>query len=225
MKRFWVPALVALTVFAVDVPAWAHVTVSSTDAMQGGYAVLTFRVPTESATASTTKLQVQFPAETPIASVLVKAQPGWSFTTITSKLAKPVTTDDGDSITDGVSEIDWSADSPEDAIKPGEFGEFQVSAGPLPKVSTLAFGALQTYSDGTVVAWNQTAAPGSSVQPDHPKPALTLSAPGKVVAAPAASRPQGGGSDTGALVLAIVALVLAVGALGLAVVTRARVTR
>ncbi|MEO6885562.1 MAG: YcnI family protein [Jatrophihabitantaceae bacterium] len=214
-------------------PASAHVTVNSPGATQGGYAVLTFRVPTESATASTTKLQVQFPTEAPISSVLVQPHPGWSFKTITSKLATPITTDDGDSITEAVSEIDWTADSAADAIKPGEFDQFLVSAGPLPNVSVLQFSAIQTYSDNSVVKWNEVPAPGSTVAPGHPKPSLSLAKAGvSVTATPVASSassapsaPSAKGSDTGAIVLSIIALVVAAAALGFGVLSRARSAR
>ena len=226
-KRLLFVFAVALTaVLGFAWPASAHVTVNSPGATQGGYAVLTFRVPTESATASTTKLQVRFPTDTPIASVLVQPHPGWTFKAVTAKLDKPITTDDGDSITEAVAEIDWTANSAADAIKPGEFGQFLGSAGPLPEVDSLAFAAIQTYSDGSVVDWNQTAAPGSA-EPDHPKPTLTLAKAGAAATTPqaAASSSSGGGSDTGALVLAVIALVVAAGSLGFAFVSRAKAAK
>jgi uncharacterized protein YcnI len=214
-------AVAAVATFALAGPASAHVTVKSTDAVQGGYGVLTFRVPTESDTASTTKLLVRFPADAPIASVLVQPHPGWTFTTTTAKLAKPVTTDDGDTLTTAVSQIVWTADSAATAIKPGEFDEFAVSAGPLPKVDVLRFSAIQTYSDGSVVKWDETAAPGSSAEPQHPKPSITLAASSEAPSTSAAPKSDGG-SGTDALVLAIIALVLGAGALGLSVVNRAK---
>ncbi len=78
-------------------PAWAHVTVDAPGATSGGGdQLITFRVPTESDTASTTGLKVQLPTDTPIASVLVQPIPGWTFTETTVKLSKPIVTDDGD---------------------------------------------------------------------------------------------------------------------------------
>lgn len=210
MKRLLVFLIAVAGVLVGAVPAWAHVTVSSTDATQGGYAVLTFRVPNEEAGASTTNLVVHFPDATPIRSVLVQPHAGWT--------AKRVTTPGG-----AVTEIDWTADSPASGIAPGEFDEFRVSAGPLPKVKTLAFAAIQTYSDGTVVSWNETAAPGSA-EPDHPKPMLTLAPAATASSAPATAGGNGGGGN-GPTVLAVVALVLAAAALGLAVVTRAAARR
>jgi uncharacterized protein len=220
-RKLAIVLTVAAAMLALAGPASAHVTVHSTDAVQGGYSVLTFRVPTESDTASTTKLLVHFPADAPIASVLVQPQPGWTFTTTTAKLAKPVTTDDGDTLTSAVAQIVWTADSAATAIKPGEFDEFAVSAGPLPKVNVLRFSAIQTYSDGSVVKWDETAAPGSSAEPQHPKPSITLAASSGAPGTPAASTSDGGG-DTDALVLAIIALLLGAGALGVSVVNRAK---
>ena len=211
MRKLLVLLAAVAGLFAGAAPAYAHVTVHGTDATQGGYAVLTFRVPNEEANASTVKLVVSFPASTPIGSVLVQPHAGWT--------ARRVLSPGG-----AVTEIDWTADSPNDGIKPGEFDQFLVSAGPLPKVDTLAFAAIQTYSDGTVVSWNETAAPGSA-EPEHPKPVLTLAPASGAHTSDAAPSGDSGGSGTEQTILAIVAIVLAAAALGLAVVTRVRVGR
>ena len=72
MKRTVLLVLAALAaLLALAGPAAAHVTVNAPGATQGGYAVVAFRVPSESATASTTKLVVQLPADTPFAAVSV----------------------------------------------------------------------------------------------------------------------------------------------------------
>src|ERR1700679_3180563 len=111
--------------------AWAHVTVDAPGATQGGGdQIINFRVPTESATASTTGLKVQLPTDTPIASVLVQPIAGWSFTETSIKLATPIVTDDGD-ITNAVSEIDWKADTAAAALAPQQFGQFTIIAGQL----------------------------------------------------------------------------------------------
>jgi uncharacterized protein YcnI len=201
--------------------ASAHVTVSASDAVAGQTAVLTFTVPTESDTASTTKLAVQFPSASPIASVLVQPTPGWTAKAITAKLATPVKNDDGDSVTEAVTEIDWTADSAATAIKPGEFEQFVVQAGPMPSAPTLSFATLQTYSDGSVVKWIESPAPGSTSEPEHPAPVLTLSAGPAPSLAPAVAT-KSSSSDTGAVVLAVIALVVAAGAFGLAFVARAK---
>jgi len=72
-------------------PASAHVEVSSDDAAPGGFGLLVFQVPNESDSATTTKVEVQLPTDTPLASVSTTPTPGWTIDTQTSKLPKPVT--------------------------------------------------------------------------------------------------------------------------------------
>jgi uncharacterized protein YcnI len=199
--------------------ASAHVHVDGEDATRGGYGVLTFRVPTESATASTTEVTVTMPSRTPIASASVEPVAGWTATVTTARLAKPIETDDG-ALTTYVSRVRWKADSAASAIRPGEFRRFSVSAGPLPDVAELAFPTAQTYSDGTVVRWNETAT--GSAEPEHPAPVLALAAadgdePGATPSATAtASAADDGTAGTGLAVaiagtaVAVVALVVAI---------------
>jgi hypothetical protein len=62
-------------------------------------------------------------------------------------------------------------------IRPGEFQQFTVSAGPLPaRGRTVAFKALQTYSSGEVVRWVEIPQRGAP-EPRFPAPVLTLTAP------------------------------------------------
>ncbi|MEO9137818.1 MAG: YcnI family protein [Jatrophihabitans sp.] len=220
--------------FALASPATAHVTVSSPGATQGGYAVVTFLVPNEQAAANTTKVEVQFPTDTTFASASVQPIAGWTAVPAKTALAKPITTDDG-VITEGVSTITWTA-SADAAIKPGQFQQFNVSVGPLPEKASITFKAIQTYSNGDVVRWIETPAPGSTEEPEHPAPMLTLAAAtgdahahgGDSAASPSVSaRPEvsasgGDSSNTVPVGVSIIALVLAVGALGLGVVNRAK---
>lgn len=207
MRLLVIAAGVVAGMLALAAPAYAHVTVSSPGATQGGYAVLTFQVPTESDTASTTTLKVQLPTDAPFASLQVRPISGWSFTTKTTKLASPIKTDDGNEVSQVISEIDWTADSAATAIKPGEFEQFQVSAGPLPKAASVAFKVIQGYSDGSQVNWTEVPAPGSTVEPEHPAPTLTLAA----ASGPAdAASSSGTSSNTGPWVLAGIALGVAV---------------
>ncbi|HEY2670672.1 MAG TPA: YcnI family protein [Rugosimonospora sp.] len=195
--------------------AQAHVTVNPNQASQGGYTRIAFRVPTESDTASTTKLQVNLPTDQPIASVSIAPVPGWTGTMIKTKLPKPITSDDGE-VTEAVTEITWTANSADTAIKPGQFQEFPVSLGPLPKTGSITFKALQTYSDGTIVRWIDLTQPGQA-EPENPAPVLTLTpasadsdagvtsqAPG----APQANSASGTSSGTAALTTGIIGAVL-----------------
>src|SRR5690349_22865360 len=134
-------AAVVVAAVGFAAPALAHVMVSGTDADQGGYGVLTFRVPTESDTAATTDLLVTFPDDQPVLSVSTQPKLGWTAHVVKKKLATPQKDDDGNDVTDYVSTVEWKADTPQAAIPPNEFDMFSVSAGPLPKTETLSLPA------------------------------------------------------------------------------------
>jgi uncharacterized protein len=208
-------------------PALAHVTVRSDNATRGAQgATITFKVPTESDTATTTKLQVELPTTSPLIGVTPQDRPGWKIDVATSPLNPPVKSGD-DSVTDTVTEITWTAAAPSDAIPPNTFSTFAISVGIMPTTPSVTFKALQTYSGGQVVRWIGVAQPGQP-EPDNPAPVLTLapagasgtgssagvsSASGPGVPAAPAQASTGtttSGSDTTARVLAIVAIVLAV---------------
>lgn len=168
-----VTTMTALAAIAFAAPALAHVEVSGTDATQGGYGVATFRVPSESDTASTMELRVTLPDDTPILSASVQPKPGWTATVTKKNLATPQKDDDGNTVTQYVAVVDWKADNPQAAIPPNQFDEFNLSVGPLPKAGSVSFPAVQSYSDGSTVNWNEKAAEGQP-EPDHPAPVLTL---------------------------------------------------
>ncbi|WP_144119293.1 YcnI family protein [Catellatospora sichuanensis] len=202
------------------VPAAAHVTVNPKEATVGGYARLTFRVPNEKDAASTVKVEVALPEDAPFASVSVKPTPGWTVVVEKRKLTTPIKSHDRE-ITEAASKITWTADAAS-AVKPGQFQEFDVSAGPVPEVSQVVFKALQTYSDGEVVRWIEEPKPGAEVE--HPAPVLKV-LPKAAVASPAAAGSNSASGDTPAssgggngwpLGLSIAALVVALAALGLA---------
>ncbi|GAA4602632.1 uncharacterized protein YcnI [Actinoplanes octamycinicus] len=172
LKRSAVVAAAAgLLTLALAGPASAHVTVNPNTATAGGYAKVSFRVPNESDTASTVKLEVNLPADQPIASVSVKPVPGWTAVAVKSKLATPIKAHDTE-ITEAVSKITWTAAKGSE-IKPGQFQEFDVSMGALPQSGQLVFKALQTYSDGNVVRWiDEPATDGT--EPEQPAPVLKI---------------------------------------------------
>jgi uncharacterized protein YcnI len=152
--------------------ASAHVTVAPETATQGAYAALVFRVPDERDDANTVKVDVQLPADLPLASVRVKPHPGWSYEIKKTKPSTPVEAH-GAKVTETVSEIIWTAQDQKAGIRPDEYDEFAVSAGPLPKADSMAFKALQYYSDGEVVRWIQERQPNAP-EPERPAPVLTL---------------------------------------------------
>ena len=124
---------------------------------------LSFLAPNEEPGAKMTELQVSFPTppQTPIPTVTVEAKPGWTVTVTTTKLAKPIVTDDGN-INDVVSEIDWKAKTARRRrSRPDQFGEFTIDADGLPdNENQVVFKAIQTYSNGDVVRWIDPVTPG-----------------------------------------------------------------
>ena len=153
-----VTGLTAAGVLAAAGSAFAHVTVHPDSYTKGATdGVLTFRVPNEEATASTTKVQVFLPTDHPVLGVLVTPEGGWTAKVTTTELKTPIKTDDG-TITDAVSEITWSGGR----IGQGEYEDFDVAFGQLPDdTGQLAFKTLQTYSDGNVVRWIETPSDGA----------------------------------------------------------------
>jgi uncharacterized protein YcnI len=138
-------------------------------AEQGGFTKVAFRVPNERANASTSKLEVTLPKDHPISFVSTRAVPGWTATVDKAALDKPITVE-GATVTEAVSKITWTGGK----IGAGQFEDFEVSFGPLPKdTDKLVFKALQTYDNGDVVSWIDTSA-DAAAEPANPAPALTL---------------------------------------------------
>jgi len=167
-------ALAASAVVVLSAPAFAHVSVQPEGAAaKGGYAVVDFKVPNERDDASTTKLEVTFPTDHPLASAMPEPMDGWNIEVTKSKLAKPLEVH-GKKISEAVSKITWTADGK--GIEPGYFEKFPVSVGALPEdADELTFKALQTYSDKEVVRWIEVQKDGAE-EPENPAPVLALSA-------------------------------------------------
>lgn len=208
----------AAGVLGFAAPAAAHVTVNPKTATPGGYARVDFRVPNESATASTNKLEIVLPEDAPIASVSTKPVPGWTITVEKRTLDTPLEVH-GSQVTEAVSKITWTAQA-DAVISAGQFQEFPVSMGPLPQVDRLVFKALQTYTDGNVVRWIEEPVAGGE-EPANPAPVLTLAAATEPVANPAASQPataagsEAEGDSSGGNVLGIAGLIAGLAGLAL----------
>ncbi|MET8354417.1 YcnI family protein [Micromonospora sp. NPDC005206] len=164
---------VATAVLGFAGPASAHVTVNPKEATQGGYARVAFRVPNESDTASTTKVEVVLPENAPLGSVSTMPVPGWTVAVEKRKVDPPIEVH-GTPITEAVAKLTWTATG-DAGVKPGQFQEFPVSMGPLPQVDSMVFKTLQTYSDGNVSRWIDEPAAGGE-EPENPAPVLTLAA-------------------------------------------------
>jgi uncharacterized protein YcnI len=94
-----------------------------------------------------------------VASARTEVMPGWTATL------------ERDAAEGTVRSVTWTAD-PRVGISSDQFALFRVSV-KLPEGDSVAFPTTQTYSDGTVVRWDQAPLPGGG-EPEHPAPALSL---------------------------------------------------
>jgi uncharacterized protein YcnI len=203
-------------------PAEAHVEVHADNTAAGSFSELTFQVPNESATAGTVKLTVRLPQNPPFLAVSTKPVAGWTTTTTEARLPKPAELE-GTTITKAVRTVAWTAKKGNE-IKPGQYQEFSISVGPLPPPATILLPAEQTYSNGTVVRWDQRT-PASGKEPENPVPVLevTAVATGNASPTPAGTASTAAGtanrtSDSTARTLAGVALAVAAAGLVVAIV-------
>lgn len=219
-----VTAVFAGAVLAIAVPlaASAHVSISPNTATPDSYSVITFKVPNESATATTTKLEVTLPTDHPFLSVSYVPVPGWTTQLVTSKLDTPVKADD-DEITEATTKVIWTAAAGSE-ITAGQLQQFSLSLGPVPDTGSVTFTADQTYSDGKIVSWSQ-----SGDDAEHPAPVLYINdeAPSSHHGTTTATHDEAdatttatSSSDVIARVLGIIALIL--GAVGLVLGITAR---
>ncbi|WP_165969207.1 DUF1775 domain-containing protein [Actinomadura sp. KC06] len=154
-------------------PASAHVRLLSEGAEAGKPATLKFRVPSEKEVSTTVRIAITLPEG--VSADSVPAVKGWTI----SRAA-------GNGMANGGSSIVWTA-KPGNEVQPAETQTFTVRAAPLPKVGILRFDTAQTYSDGSVVNWNQPTTGGQ--EPEFPSPELVLD-PDAVPEAPPGGEPE-----------------------------------
>ncbi|BBW99799.1 nuclear export factor GLE1 [Mycolicibacterium moriokaense] len=199
-------AMVSVGLLTGTASASAHVHADSDNAAPGRTAVVTFRVPGESETgALTTQLKVDLPD---VASARTEVMPGW-----TAHLDRAP--DAGT-----VSAVTWTA-APGTGISSDQFALFRISV-KLPEGDAVSFPTTQTYSDGTVVRWDQPPLADGS-EPEYPVPTLAL---GDTQAATADDHPvaiaQSAATDNSARWLAGGALAVAAIAVAGTVLVRRR---
>ncbi|MFI6148415.1 YcnI family protein [Streptomyces sp. NPDC051109] len=165
-------AVAAGAVLVLSGTAFAHVSVQPIgEAAKGGYATLNFKVPNERDNASTTQLEVNFPVDQPLTSVMPQEIPGWTSAVEKTKLDKPLTVH-GKQVNEVVTKVTWSGGK----IEPGKFQQFPVSVGKLPdSADQMVFKAIQTYDNNEVVRWIEETKAGAA-EPQNPAPVLKLTA-------------------------------------------------
>ena len=191
-----VAAIAATTLtltLGVSEVALAHVRVIPSSTAPGSYSVLTFNVPVESDTANTVALTVNLPTTTPFTYVSVRPTPGWTAKVTTENLANPVKDDDGNIIAKAPIKVEWTAT--DGGLAPGQFGQFAIQAGPLPKSGTVYLPTQQKYSDGKISNWVQQAQ--GNAEPESPAPSFEITAAATPAAADSGTNPwalAGGGA-------------------------------
>jgi uncharacterized protein YcnI len=210
-------AAVAILVIGAPLAASAHVKVSPNQASAGQDIALTFRVPNESESAGTVKVEIDLPTATPFAGAEFQPVEGWTGQVISKQLPKPIK-NDGVEVTSAPSKVIFTA-NPGVEIKAGEFQEFALALDLTPNTGSVEFPTFQTYSDGTVVKWDEHT-PASGDEPDNPAPTLYINsaapadeAEGVTVTANATTDNTGATAlviGTAGLAVAVIALVLAV---------------
>ena len=181
MTRFSMPARRALaavpaTAVLVLLPtvAYAHVTVNPDTTAAESYASLTFRVPTESDSASTEQVVVDLPTDTPFLSVTPRSLPGWDVEVEVQTLDEPFEVE-GATVDEAPARVTWTAEKGNE-VPPHEYQEFAVRVGSLPAEGTdVVLAAQQTYTDGTVVDWDDLPS-DDGTEPEAPAPVFTTTA-------------------------------------------------
>lgn len=192
MKRttIGVPAAIGaglLLAVAAPLSASAHVTIDPGQAVAGSYTVVTVKVPNESDTATTNRVELTLPSDTPFTSVRFVPVAGWSAELVRTTLPEPVAVGEA-TVTEAVTTVVWTAE-PGAEIGDGQLQLFPLSLGPVPDTGSVTLAADQGYTDGSVVSWNE-----SGDDADHPAPVLYIND------APAADHHGGGAHDDEATV-------------------------
>jgi len=158
MKNFTKAALAltagAALAVAAPLAAMAHVTVDPGQTDAGSYALITVKVPNESETEKTNRVQLNLPTDTPFTSVRFVPVPGWDAELVRSELPEPVMVGESE-ITEAVTAIVWTAQEGSE-LGDGGLLLLPISLGPVPDVGSVVLSADQSYTDGSVVSWSET---------------------------------------------------------------------
>jgi uncharacterized protein YcnI len=145
-------AVVSLVGLVMSPGAWADVTISPKQAVQGAGTRVTFSIPDGQGKVYTTKVLIQLPADAPIGEVDPMSVTDWAPLVQYRTVATPVQGMHGGLSNTIASAVLWSR-GPAPATG-GGVNQLSLSMGPLPFVDRLPFTVVQTYSDGTVKRWS-----------------------------------------------------------------------
>lgn len=153
--------------------ASAHVTVATESAAAGSTTLLVFSMSHGCEGSPTTKVAIKIPEG--INSVAPTVNAGWTVTKVTKKLATPVKDQHGNSLTERVDQVVYTAKTP---LADGYRDVLAVSV-PLPEGSAgqvLAFPVVQTCAKGETAWVDQAAAGQDAEELEAPAPTITVTA-------------------------------------------------
>ena len=168
MIRSFVRAAAAVALFASVTPAFAHVTLETSEAPVGSTYKAVLRLPHGCDGAATTAVRVQIPE----GFINVKPMPkaGWELAT-TKGAYKNTYELYGNKVSEGVTEVSWSGGNLPDEFY-DEFVLRGTVAGTLEAGTTLFFPVIQTCATGEE-AWIEIPVEGQP-EPELPAPGLKL---------------------------------------------------
>lgn len=163
-------ALAVTAVALIAVPAAAaHIEIAPSTAAANSYTKLTLSVPHGCGESGTTSLRVQIPAGV---TVTPQVNGDWQITTKQGTLSEPITVE-GETITEGTTEVEWKGGP----LPHDRYDEFGMSVHlPDKPGETLLFPVIQTCEQGET-RWIEPT-PAGGEEPEHPAPAVTLTAAG-----------------------------------------------
>ena len=159
-----------LLTLSLSAPASAHVTVTASETGAGAYSVLTFQVGHGCDGSPTTTMTIQMPEE--IIAVTPTRNSLWQVKKTMTKLAEPITDAHGNTVTERVGEVVYTARQP---LPEGYRDTFELSL-QLPETAgeTLAFPVVQTCAKGET-GWVEVPADGQDAEElEHPAPTVTI---------------------------------------------------
>ncbi|OII36491.1 hypothetical protein BIU98_17645 [Curtobacterium sp. MMLR14_010] len=164
----------AVIVLGTAASASAHVEATSTSTAANSYTTATFSVPHGCDGSPTTKLQFHIPSS--VIEVTPTVNPNWDITKTTEKYTSPSASSDDESAEDAgerVTSITYAAKTPLPADERDTFSlSFSLPDGKPGDV--VALPVTQTCEQGST-EWDQAQKAGEA-EPEHPAPAITLTA-------------------------------------------------
>jgi uncharacterized protein YcnI len=153
-------------------PAAARVSIVPGAVKGGGTETFAVRLANERQDTSTNRLELAFPDDYPVSILAVTSVKGWTARVSTRRLREV----EGQAVRTVATSIVWEGGR----VGPGQFEQFLVTLGRLPRDGRLALTATQTYTNGDTEQWPGPSASGRS----DAAPAITIGA-GTVTTPPA----------------------------------------